>query len=96
MKVLLVLVVLLALVVVVLRLRAMLRARTDERAPWQVREVTNGNQLELWLVRGAGERMLFAGLPLQAPDFDDRLHEARAEADVRRAALQAGRPPLGR
>ena len=72
-----------ALVVAVMLLRSWRR----RRAPWELREESDGETLAVLAVR-AGQKTLEVGrVPFGAADFDSRLYEARAEGREKVQAL---------
>lgn len=94
-----VLVVLLAAGALGLLVASVTRSRTERRGRWRVVERSPGEDDVVVQLRCPGEQPLeVARVPasLEAAEFSDRLAEARAEADDRAAALNAGRARLRR
>jgi hypothetical protein len=95
--------ILLAIVVVLVLfwLARQLIARASERqlaaARWEpAHHSLPGGGVEVCLERAGEESLPLARLDPAAGDFDDRLHEAMAEARARAAALNSERPAIGR
>ena len=63
--------------------------RREARAPWALREESDGEALRVLAVRPGQEPLEVARVPFSAEDFDSRLHEARAEGRARVAALNS-------
>lgn len=94
-----VLVVLLAAGALGLLVASVARSRTESRGRWRVVERSPGAGDVVLQLQCPGEQPLeVARIPasLEAVEFSDRLAEARAEADDRAAALNAGRARLRR
>jgi hypothetical protein len=99
----LVLAIILAVVVVLVllwlarELMARAAARRMVEAPWEPihRSLADGGVM-VCLERAGEESLPLARLDPSASDFDERLHEAMAEARARAAALNSERPALGR
>jgi hypothetical protein len=95
MRLLLLLVLLIALAVVIVSIVRALQARRTERDPWTLRERSDGETLRLYASKAGEQPLLVEAIPFAAEDFDMRLYEARARAQERLIALNAGRQ-LGR
>jgi hypothetical protein len=79
-----------ALVVLVLVVAvALLRSRRRARAPWALREESEGDALRVFAARPGAQPLLVASVPFGDEDFESRLHEARAEGRARVAALNS-------
>jgi flagellar biosynthesis/type III secretory pathway M-ring protein FliF/YscJ len=90
-------VVLLVLFWVARQLMARAAARQAEEARWEpMHHSLPGGGVEVCLERAGEESLPLARLDPLAADFEDRLHEAMAEARARAAALNSERPALRR
>jgi hypothetical protein len=94
-----VLVIVLAAGALAILVASVVRSRTETRGRWRVVERSPGAGEVVLELQCPGEHPLeVARVPasLDAVEFSDRLAEARAEADDRAAALNAGRSRLRR
>jgi hypothetical protein len=79
------------------QLMARAAARQVEEARWEpVHHSLPDGGVEVCLERAGEQPLPLARLDPLAADFDDRLHEAMAEARARAAALNSERSALGR
>jgi hypothetical protein len=76
-------VVVLALVLIV----SLVRARRSARAPWALREESDGEAMAVLAVKPGQAPLLVERVPFDVEDFDSRLFEARSEGRARVSAL---------
>jgi hypothetical protein len=61
--------------------------RREARAPWALREESDGEAMRVLAVRPGQEPLEVARVPFSGEDFDSRLFEARSEGRARISAL---------
>jgi hypothetical protein len=61
--------------------------RREARAPWDLREESDGEAMRVLAVRPGQEPLEVARVPFADADFDSRLFEARSEGRARVSAL---------
>jgi hypothetical protein len=61
--------------------------RRNARAPWELREESDGEAMRVLAVRSGQAPLEVARVPFSDEDFDSRLFEARAEGKARISAL---------
>lgn len=64
--------------------------RRDHRPPWEIREESDGELVEVLAVSGE-ERLLIGAAPFASSDFEDQLYELRAAGREKVYALNEGR-----
>ena len=73
--------------------RSAWRRRSERRAPWQMVEESDGEQLCIYASRPGNERLLIGAAAFAARDFEQDLYELRAVGREKVYALnQKGRP----
>ena len=61
----------------------------SKRAPWALREESDGDAMRVLAVKPGQQPLLVSRVPFDAEDFDSALHEARAEGRARVGALNS-------
>jgi hypothetical protein len=74
---------------VVVMLVSLVASRRAARAPWALREVSDGSAMQVLAVKPGQEPLLVARVPFDAEDFDGQLFEARSEGRARVRALNS-------
>ena len=63
------------------------RARQLRRAPWQLTEHSDGEQVCVYAERPGEDQLLIGAAPFAARDFEDQLYQLRADGRERVYAL---------
>ena len=66
---------------------SLLRNWRAKRAPWALREESDGDAMKVLAVKPGQAPLLVARVPFDAEDFDGQLFEARSEGRARVSAL---------
>jgi hypothetical protein len=72
-------------------IRSWRERRNADRSPWRLREVSDGELLSVRAERPGEQPLMVGAVPFAAGDFDFRIEELRAEAEVKLAALNSRR-----
>ena len=74
-------------VLVVALIVSLVAARRAARAPWALREESDGDAMKVLAVKPGQAPLLVARVPFDVEDFDGQLFEARSEGRARVSAL---------
>ena len=74
-------------VAVVVLVVSLVASRRAARAPWALREESDGDAMKVLAVKPGQEPLLVARVPFDVEDFDGQLFEARSEGRARVGAL---------
>jgi hypothetical protein len=68
---------------------SLVQRRLRARAPWALREESDGDALRVLAVKPGAQPLLVASVPFGGDDFDSRLYEARSEGRDKVRALNS-------
>ena len=77
------------LVLIVVLIVSLVAARRAARAPWALREESDGDAMKVLAVKPGQAPLLVARVPFDSEDFDGQLFEARSEGRARVSALES-------
>ncbi len=75
------------LVLIVVLIVSLVAARRATRAPWTLREESDGAAMKVLAVKRGQPPLLVSSVPFDSEDFDGQLFEARSEGRARVSAL---------
>jgi len=68
------------------------RGARERRRGWELEERSEGGRVALYAAKPGGEDLPLGSVPVDAPDFDIKLYELRAEAGERLRVLNDREP----